>query len=101
MSYDIRNLAFMRRDWEIYGDVEGDVVVVRARPRNARCRPGEPIQGTEITRLDWRGHLHAPAEPLHPSILDLIARRMAGLVREAMDHGYQHAQADIRKAIGL
>ena len=101
MSYSVTNLYSYRRDWEVYSVVEDGVIIVRARPRGAHDASYQPIVGTEITRLDWRGHLHAPAEPLHDSILQLIGRRMEELVREAYAHGYLHAQADIRKALGL
>lgn len=101
MSYDIHNLASVRHDWDIYSVVEAGAIVVRARPQGARDRAGELILGAEITRVHWRGHLYEPAEPLHDAILELIGRRMASLVRDALAHGYQHAQLDMRKALGL
>ncbi|WP_342106353.1 hypothetical protein [Methylobacterium sp. SI9] len=101
MSFNVQNLFSVRRDWEIYSAVEDGVIIVRARPHGARDGSGELIQGTEITRLHWRGHLYEPAVPVHYAILDMIGRRMADLVRDGLAHGYLHAQLDIRKALGL
>ena len=101
MSYDVRNLFFIRSDWEIYSTVVDGVIIIRGRPRGSLDTNREPIDGHEITRLDWKGHLYAPADPLHDDILRLIGRRMCDLVRDALATGYVQAQLDIKKALGL
>ncbi|MGV7034898.1 hypothetical protein [Methylobacterium symbioticum] len=101
MSFDVRNLCFVRRDWEIYSAIEDGVIVIRGRPYGALDVNREPIVGAEITRLHWKSHLYRPAEPLHDDILKIIGHRMADLVRDALQQGYAQAQLDFRKALGL
>lgn len=99
-SHNISMLS-VRKEWEVYSVVKNGRIVVRARKRLRDILPGEEPYDAVITELHWEHHLHRPAEPLHDSILELIGRRMADLVSDALAHGYLHAQQDIRKALGL
>jgi hypothetical protein len=94
MNGEIRNLpAPGDASLRITGSVEDGCIVVRAGPEHAMER------GVEVTRLDWRGHLHATE--VHPSILNLIADTLARAIREARDRGYAQHQLDMRLLLGI
>ena len=92
--YRLVNVPTEKSGLEIEGVVEGENVIIISKERGSKWRDGKSVSMAETFVGDHM--LGMPAE-----LRRMYAEDLAWAIRKARDAGYQHAQAEIRAALGI